>query len=239
MVELRDILLAAVAFGPMILLLYMTLKDYTFPKVEKPFFDDRKVFAFMTFGIVLGTVFFFIDSMAGSSDNLSIVLLLGAVIPLLQGLIKLAILNWPKFQRKVDTAFYGLAFGLGIAATYSFSKMFASLLQAEANDLASLLLVIMMGVQIVLIQGSTTAMIGVGCARGTPWTYFAYSMIYAFAYSYLLYGLAFAATVDIAVVAMMLLMWTVCIYSYWHVYRIDLPNLIDDAKRGFKSLSKK
>lgn len=231
--------LVAASFGPMLALLYYTLKDYTFPKVDKPFFDDRKVFAFMTLGIVLGTVFFFIDSVAGNSYDLSMVLLLATMIPLLQALIKLAILNWPKFQRKVDTSFYGLSFGLGIAATYSFSKMYESLL--GGYDASSLVLAIMLGVQIVLIQGSTTAMIGAGCSRGTPWTYFAYSMIFAFIYSFLMYGAGPAAANlgDVAGVAMILAAWPVVIYAYWHVYRIDLPNLIDDAKRGFKSPSKK
>lgn len=239
MVEVRDILLAVASFGPMVLLLYFTLKNYTFPKVEKPFFDDRKVFAFMTIGIVLGTVFFFVDSAIGGFYDISMVLLLAIFIPLLQSFIKLAILNWPKLQRKVDTSFYGLALGLGIAATYSFSKMYEALL--GTYDLSSLLLAVMLGVQIVLIQGSTTAMIGVGCSRGMPWTYFAYSMMFALVYSFLMYGSGPAAEYlgSAVAVAMILAAWPVVIYAYWHVYRIDLPNLIDDAKRGFKSPSKK
>lgn len=239
MVQLSDILLAIASFGPMILLLYVTLRDYTSPRVEKPFFDDRKVFAFMTLGMVLGTVFFFIDEVGGGSVNLSMILVVGAVIPILQGLIKLAILDWPKFQKKVDTGFYGLSLGLGISATYAFSKMFAASMNSGAPDIPSISLVVMMGIQIILIHGSTTAMIGVGCARGHPWTYFGYSMIFSLAYSYLLYGLAVVAEVDYAVIAVVLMMWAVCIYAYWHVYRIDLPNLIDDAKRGFRNPVKK
>jgi len=238
MVSASDILIAAVAFGPMILLLYYTLRDYTHPRVEKPFFDDRKLFAFLTLGIVLGTVFFFIDMTAGSYSDLSMIVLIGAVIPILQGLIKLAILNWTKFQRKVDTAFYGLSLGLGLSATYAFSKMFVALMDQTA-DFSSIALVVMMGLQIILIQGSTTAMIGVGCARGHPWTYFAYSMIYALAYSYLLYGLAVVAETGWAVAVVVFMMWVLCAYTYWHVYRIDLPNLIDDAKRGLRYPTKK
>jgi len=40
MVELTDILLAAASFGPALLLMFLTLREYTFPRVEKPFFDD-------------------------------------------------------------------------------------------------------------------------------------------------------------------------------------------------------
>ncbi len=237
MVEVKDILLAAVAFGPMVLLLYYTLRDYTHPKVEKPFFDDRKIFAFMTFGIVLGTVFFFIDAVSGSSE-LSMLLLMSAIIPFLQGLIRLSILDWPKFQRKVDTAFYGLALGLGISATYAFSKMFVAVTD-QTTDLWSIALVVMLGVQIILLFGGTTAIIGVGCARGHPWIYFAYSMFYSLSYSYLLVGLGVAAENGLAVIGIVAAMWAVTIYPYWHAYRIDFPNLIDDAKRGLRYPTKK
>jgi hypothetical protein len=247
MVELVDIVLAIASFGPALLLLYMTLRDYTFPRVEKPFFDDRKVFAFLTFGIVLGTVYFFIDSLFGLSGGLDFVLLIGLAIPLLQSLIKLAILNWTKFQRKVDTSFYGLSLGLGISATYAFAKMYQAAKDPSiigltgTIDLGSLSLIIMMGVQIVLIHGSTTAMIGVGVARGHPWTYFGYAMMFALAYSYMLYGSAIAADAFGAIAAELIILatWVVCIYAYWHVYRIDFPNLIDDAKRGFRGPTKK
>ena len=33
----------AIGFAPAILLMFYTLKNYTYPAVERPFFDDRKV----------------------------------------------------------------------------------------------------------------------------------------------------------------------------------------------------
>lgn len=246
MVDLTDIALAVASFGPALLLLYLTLRDYTYPKVEKPFFDDRKVFALMTLGIVLGTVFFFVDSATSYSGDAATLLLIALAVAFLQGLIRLAILNWRTFQRKVDTAFYGLALGLGIAATYSFAKMFVVMgspgaIGLAGTDVLGMSLTIMIGVQIVLVQGSTSAMIGVGCARGQPWSYLAYSMIYAFGFTLLLYGSAVAGSIagDAAAILLLLLNWPVGIYAYWHVYRIDYPNLIDDAKRGFRNLRKK
>ena len=241
MVQLSDIALAIASFGPAMALLYFTLRRYTFPKVEKPFFDDRKIFAMLTFGIILGMIFFFLDSVVRQSIATETILLIAVIVPLLQSLIKLAILNWPKMQRKVDTAFYGLALGLGIAATYSFSEMYYSIAYPAyaglgAIDAFAFLIVVMMGISVVLIQGSTTAMIAVGCARGQPWTYFGNSMIYALTYSFLLYGSALAAEPlgEIATVVMVIGMWGICIYSYWHVWKIDYPQLIIDAKRGFK-----
>jgi hypothetical protein len=244
MVELTDILLAGTSFGAAVLLMFLTLRDYTYPRVEKPFFDDRRLFMLFTLGIILGTVFFFVDQ-AVSSVSIVTVILIATGVPILHGLIKLSILNWPKLQRKVDTAFYGLALGLGISTTYAFSRMYAVVHDPSGMGLGGLdgltaLLIVMMGLQIVLIQGSTTGLIAIGCARGQPWSYFAYSMMYALGYSFLLYGSAVAAEYagDLAAVGVILAAWLVCIYSYWHVYVIDYPNLIDDAKRGMRGAKK-
>lgn len=242
MVDATDIVLAVASFGPAIGLMYFTLRDYTYPKVEKPFFDDRKVFGMMMLGLVLGMIFFFVDIAMATSIDLMTVLLVAFAVPLLHSLIKLAILNWPKLQRKVDTAFYGLAFGMGISATYAFSRMayavrYPELMGWEGSiDILSMTMIVMMGAQIVLIQGSTTAMIGVGCARGQPWAYFANALMYALGYSFLLYGssLVIEPLGEIAALAMIMAIWVICIYAYWHVYKIDLPVLIYDAKRGFK-----
>ena len=243
MVELTDILLAGASFGPALILMFLTLRDYTFPKVEKPFFDDPKLFMLFTLGIVLGMVFFFIDT--ALTFTVVTIILVAMGVPILQSLIKLSILNYPKFQRKVDTAFYGLALGLGISTTYAFSKMYEavhdpSMMELGSADALSMILIIMMGVQIVLIQGSTTALIAIGCARGQPWSYFAYSLMYALGYSALLYGSAVAADVagDLAATGVILAAWLVSAYSYWHIYVIDYPNLIDDAKRGLKGAKK-
>ena len=241
MVDILTIALAVVSFGPAFLLMFYTLRDYTFPKAEKPFFDDTRVFMMFIFGIVIGMIFFFIDVGISVSITAATVILIALSVPLLQGLIKLVILNWPKFQRKVDTGFYGLALGMGIAATYSFSRMYyvtmpgnLQFIGMESMDFFSFLVVAMIGVQIVLIQGATTAMIGVGCARGQQWAYFANAMIYAIGFSLLLYGFTlvsdFAGEISGAVV--LLVAWIICIYAYWHVHKIDLPRLIEEAKRG-------
>ncbi|HUW43093.1 MAG TPA: hypothetical protein VMW02_02525, partial [Thermoplasmata archaeon] len=147
--------------------------------------------------------------------------------------------------RKVDTAFYGLALGLGISTTYAFSMMYRvvhdpSTMGLGSADTLSMMLIIMMGVQIVLIQGSTTALIAIGCARGQPWSYFAYAMMFAIGYSFLMYGSAVAAEAagDLAAMGVILAALLVSAYSYWHIYVIDYPNLIDDAKRGLKRAKK-
>ena len=62
MVDSLQITSAIVGFGGSIALLYYTLSGYTFPKVEKPFFDDTKIFKFFALGIVLGMIIFGLES---------------------------------------------------------------------------------------------------------------------------------------------------------------------------------
>lgn len=246
MVEAIDIVLAIASFGPAIALMYFTLRDYTHPRVEKPFFDDRKVFALLTLGIIIGMIFFFVDTVMRAAIAIETILLIAVAVPLLQNLIKLSVLNWPKFQRKVDTAFYGLAFGSGIASTYAFSQMeYAIRVPGQFGfvsvDALSISIIVMLGIQSVLIQTSTAAMIGVGCARGEQWVYFANATMYALVYSFLMYGSAFVAEYlgEIVTVVIILLAWLVCVLSYLRIYRIDYPKLIIDAKRGLKKPKKK
>lgn len=236
MVDLTMIVLAIAAFGPAFGLMLYTLQDYTYPRVDKPFFDDRKVFMIFILGIVVGMIFLFVDVAISPSINNYTILVVALMVPIFQGMLKLIILNYPKLQRKVDTGFYGLALGLGIAATYAFSRMYFAAIELETIDILSITVIAMIGVQIVFIQGSTTTIIGIGCARGQQWGYFANAMIYAIGYSLLFYGAALVQenVSENAGIVLIILNWAIVLYSYWHVHKLDLPNLVDDAKRGFR-----
>jgi len=236
MVDLTTIVLAIAAFGPAFGLMLYTLQDYTFPRVEKPFFDDRKVFMIFILGLVVGMIFLFVDVAIAPSINNYTILVVALMVPIFQGMLKLIILNYPKLQRKVDTGFYGLALGLGIAATYAFSRMYFAAIDLESNDVLSIALIAMIGIQIVFIQGATTTIIGIGCARGQKWAYFANAMIYAIGFSLLFYGAALVQDTvsENAGIVLIILNWTIVLYSYWHIHTLDLPNLVEDARRGFR-----
>src|SRR5512136_2170828 len=134
MVDTLQIASIVVSFGPSMSLLYFTLRDYTYPKVEKPFFDDRKVFAFFALGIVLGMVLFAIETYGQSASSEETLVAVVLVFAVFEELMKLIILNFPRFQKKVDTAFYGLSMGLGISATFTFASVYASLLDLTSPE---------------------------------------------------------------------------------------------------------
>ncbi len=230
MVDSLQIASAVAGFGPSMGLLYYTLKDYTYPNVEKPFFDDRKVFMFFAFGIVLGMVLFAVESYGQSASSAETVVAVVLVFAVFEELLKLVILNFPRFQRKVDTAFYGLSMGLGMAATFTFASVYVSLLDLESPKALEIVVFSLLGVQFVLLHGATTSMIGIGVARGQARGYFTQALLMHISYSLLMIPY-FAASEVVFQIAGVLLASGVVIYGYIRVQTLLLPVLIRDAKR--------
>jgi len=227
MVDSLQITSAIVGFGASIALLYYTLKSYTFPKVKQPFFDDSKVFKFFALGIVLGMIIFGLESWVQSTIETVVVLVL--LFAVLEELMKLVILNFPRFQRRIDTAFYGLAMGLGIATTYTFASVYVSLLDLESPGLLEMVAYSLLGLQFVLLHGSTTTMIGVGVVRRDLKGYFSEALLVHLGYSLLM--IPFFTESEpwnlIGIGAASVLV----VYAYFRIQTQSLPALVRDAKR--------
>ncbi len=230
MVDILQITAGIAGFGPAMGLLYYTVKDYTFPKVEKPFFDDRKLFAFFALGIVLGMVLFFVEEYGSGASSPETVVAVVLVFAILEELMKLIILNFPRFQKKVDTAFYGLSMGLGIAATFAFSSVYVSLLGLESPTAVDMVVFSLIGVQLVLLHGATTAMIGIGVARGEARGYFTQALLLHISYGLLMIPY-FTSTADVLRIAGAVAASAAVVYGYYRVHTLSFPVLIRDAKK--------
>jgi len=232
MVDFLQLAAAAAGFGPALALLYFTLKDYTFPGVEKPYFDDRKMFAFFALGVVLGMLIFAFENWGSYIAGVETLLALILGFAAMEELMKFVILNFPRFQRKIDTGFYGLSMGLGISSTFTFATVYVFLQDATNPGALEIAIVCLLGFMFVLLHGSTTALIGIGIARGDAKAYFAEAFLVHVVFSlfyesffiveliqppFNLLGLAAAA----AVVS----------YEYIKVHRFSYPALVRDAKR--------
>jgi putative flippase GtrA len=232
MVDVLQLVSAAAGFGPAMFLMYYTLRKYTFPKVEKPYFDDRRLFMLFALGVVLGMVLFAFERWGTSIGAAETVLLLILGFAVMESLLKLIILNYPKFQRKVDTAFYGLALGLGISSTFTFANVYVFLLELEDPTLAEGAAVVLVGFLFVLLHGSTTAIIGVGVARGDVKGYFPEALLIHAVFALLYESFFF---VDLLVPPLNLLglmgATAVVVYGYQKVHRQLLPAIVKDAKR--------
>lgn len=229
MVDILQIVSAIAGFAPPLFLLYYTMRDYTFPKVKEPFFDDSRIFKFFALGIVVGMIYFALEAWGGTLTSEDSIILMVVLFAILEEAIKLVILNYPKFQRKVDTAFIALAFGLGIAMTFTFATVYSTLLDVEDPGAFEMVAYSLLGLQFVFLHGSTTTLIGIGVVRGDVKGYFVEALLIHIGYSLLMIaffnygepwnyiGLASASTI--------------VVYGYAKVHRVSLPALVRDAKR--------
>jgi RsiW-degrading membrane proteinase PrsW (M82 family) len=229
MVDLLQITSAVAGFGPAIFLLYFTVSNYTYPKVKEPFFDDSKIFKFFALGIALGMIIFAFEEWSRPSNETIIALVV--LYALMEELMKLVILNFPRFQRKLDTAFYGLALGLGISTTYTFATVYVSLLGLDKPGAFEMIAYSLLGLQFVFLHGSTTTMIGIGVVRRDLKAYFSEALLVHLGYNLLMIpffmesepwnymGLGAASAL--------------VVYAYYRIHSQSLPALIKDAKRMY------
>jgi len=226
MVDSLQITSAIAGFGTSIALLYYTMSRYTFPKVKQPFFDDSKVFKFFALGIVLGMVIFAVEGLGMPTDETRIALVV--LYAVMEELMKLIILNFPRFQRRVDTAFYGLALGLGIATTYTFASVYVSLLDLDHAGLFEMVAYSLLGLQFVFLHGATTTMIGVGVVRGDLKRYFSEALLVHLGYNLLMMPF-FNETEPWSLMGLGAASALV-VYAYYRIYTQSLPALIRDAR---------
>lgn len=232
MADIVMIVSAIAGFAPAMGLMFYTLRDYTFPRVEKPFFDDRKIFAFFALGIVLGMVLFAFEEWGRTASAAETMLALIVGFALMEESLKLMILNYPKFQKKIDTAFYGLSFGLGISATFTFATVYASALSVESPSAIDMTAFALLGVQFVLLHGATTAFIGIGVARGDVKPYFAEAVLIHICYNlfmvpFFMYDVFEPPFNLIGLGAA----YIVVIYGYYKIHNLSIPVLLQDAKK--------
>lgn len=98
----------ALSLVPTLLVMFILLRPYTFPKVEQPFFSDPTFFLYFAVGLVAGTVMFAVFSF-----------IMGSLIPILlyaviQVVVPIMLMNLRKYRGKSDSVFYGFGLGLGM-----------------------------------------------------------------------------------------------------------------------------
>ncbi|MEM2943483.1 MAG: hypothetical protein QXN93_05300 [Methanomassiliicoccales archaeon] len=215
-------------FATSMVMMFWTLRNYTYPKVEKPLFDDRKAFGLFTIGLVIGIVVF----SAQSYFDLAFVLA-ALLFALGEEAVKLIILNLPRFRNRIDTCFYGLALGLGIGSTIAFASAYYAMAFIETIKPFTMITIIILTFQLVLLHGSTGATIGIGVARGSPGSMFAQAALVHISYSLVLipfYSLELGYGIFFFILAFLgLLLY----YLYVH-YRL-IPSFVSDAIMKFET----
>jgi hypothetical protein len=233
-----DMMIAgAMGFAPALALMYYTLKNYTYPAVERPFFDDRKVFFMFAVGIMVGVILAAVEYIFSSTDVGSL-MLYAILFALVEELAKFVILNLRRFLQKLDTTFYGVTLGLGIGSTTGFGAAFFALnaLQGQAGPLDYLFL-ILLATQLVLLHGSTTTTIAIGSARGNPWPFLMQAVMVHLAVNLLMVPY-YLGEVPLGYISFALSLGFLAIY-YRHVYGTMIPDVVSEALSRMRHASKR
>ncbi len=163
MVQFFFPIIAVLSFGPALLLLYFSLSKYTWPKADKPYFDDRWIFAFLAVGIIAGALLAFAqEQMAVSGGGFAFVIL----FVIIEQLLVLIVLNFPRVRRKGSGRFYGYSFGTSIAAGIALGEYGIVFSGAAYFDIPTLLILLVYTVGSELLGGATGSVIGYSVEEG-------------------------------------------------------------------------
>ena len=188
----------------------------------------------LTLGLVLGVILATVRLFFNMGDPVIAVL-----YALLVQAVMLVILMLKRFALRLDTAFYGMALGLGIGATMAFSLSYRSLTDfLDDTSIEGFALIAAWSFQIVFINASTGAIIGIGSARGEPWYHFLRALVIQAAYYLLL--LPLYNNLEPAIIVVTFVLATVfSVYVYWYVHRKAIPDIVNEALRRMKKEKKK
>jgi hypothetical protein len=175
-----DVLLfvaGAIGFGPALAILFLLLRDYDYPRMEKSLFSDTKVFGLVAAGMIIGTVIFIIEwplyqsfSVEGAFDVGMFVIMYVFLFSLVEEGGKLMVLLFPAVRRKFDCVFYGVALGSGISAVAVLELVFITIGQAGTMpDAAWFIAIALYSIALAMLHTSTGAIIAEASQKGRPW----------------------------------------------------------------------
>ena len=146
--------------GPALILMYLGVRNYTYPRVEQPFFSNPRFFMLLVVGMIAGSVLFFALRVLGFTTNV-VYMVLMAVIEVMAMVV---VMNLKRFRGQSDSIFYGYALGLGMSCGLSTGIVFVVASTIETID-ASVAVIVLMSVSLSLMLGAVGTTVGEGIAR--------------------------------------------------------------------------
>ncbi len=146
--------------GPALALMFLGVRNYTYPRVEQPFFSDPTFFSMLVVGMVAGSILFFAMVALGFATNMVLMVLMAVV----ESMAMVVIMNLKRFRGKSDSVFYGYALGLGMSCGMSTGICFVTASTIDTVD-ASVIILVVISVTMSMILGSAGTNVGEGIAR--------------------------------------------------------------------------
>ena len=211
--------------GPALILMYLGVRNYTYPKVEQPFFSDPTFFIMLVVGMIAGSVLFFAMRVLGFSTNI-VYMVLMAVIEVMAMVV---VMNLKRFRGKSDSIFYGYALGLGMSCGLATGIVFLVASAIETIDASAVVLVIL-SVSFSLMLGAVGTTVGEGIARHRVMEFALQAAIPAIIVNILLY-VAFQdpASFGVLYYVCLAVMLVVSAYMFYRTMSQRLPQIVREV----------
>ncbi|AMK13399.1 hypothetical protein AUP07_0343 [methanogenic archaeon mixed culture ISO4-G1] len=220
-----------VGFAPVFVAMDTVLKNYTYPRVENPFFKDSTFFGLLAVGIVEGVVLFLVIRMFGlQSSQLSVIYM--AVMGIIELMAMVVVMNLRRFRGKSDSIFYGFGLGLGMAAGLAsgYAYVICGLaMEVESPDYAVIIpYVVLLSVAMTFIFGACGTNIGEGIARHIPMQFVLQAAIPMVAFNMLMAALDMVDSVFMVFVILIVMVILGAFYFYKCLFR-NLPAIVREV----------
>lgn len=167
---------------PALALVYLIIRKWTGQ------YQEKLIFLLFVFGIISGFTVTFTEFYINLSNLIEFVILFRFI----EIMAKTVILNLPRFQEKHQTVLYGAVLGLGFGSIYPPVSLL--LINTVAVSPLEVVSVLIGSLGMLLIQGSTGALIGYGVFKRNLILPVGISLVFHIIYQYLLFNLAFLWT---------------------------------------------
>lgn len=221
----------AMLFGiaPALVLMFLGVRNYTFPKVEQPFFSDPTFFMLFVVGMVEGSIMFMVLRIFNAPNSV----ILMALIAVIQTMAMVVVMNLKRFRGMSDSIFYGFALGLGSACGLGTGFCYIIYGTLSNSDMAvdpSIVSLLLMTVAMALILGACGTTIGEGIARHQVMEFTLQAMIPAVAFYMLLSGAVTNSDSGIYYLFLVLMLAVGGAY-YYFMMKKRLPSIVREVLR--------
>lgn len=218
-----------VGIAPALALMFLGTRDYTYPKVERPFFSDASFFMLFVAGMIEGSVLFLVLRLFNAPSSMLLMVLMAVV----QTMLMVVSMNLKRYRGKSDSVFYGFALGLGnacgLAAGFCY-LVYGSLDDSGVGIDASFISLVVIAISMALILGSCGTTIGEGIARHRVMEFGLQALLPMVAY-YMLLCAAIMHGDGIWFYAFLFLMLVLSGLNYYYVMYRKLPQIVREVLR--------
>jgi hypothetical protein len=206
--------------------MYLVIRNYTYPKVEQPFFSDPSFFGLFIIGLIEGSVLYVALNLFKFASNPVYMVLFAAV----ELMAMLVVMNLRRFRGKSDSVFYGYAIGLGMSSGLATGICFALAKFVESID-ASAVTIIVISVSLALILGACGTNVGEGIARHLPMQFLLQGLVLLVAYNLLFTVVLQGGELggEIVYYVCQVLMLLVAAFYFYRIMYVKLPGVVNDV----------